>query len=798
MSGEKSERGSWKIWKTSRMSIETFVKEYDIRLSNGIGYITGPVSGNLAVLDFDLGGEAFEDWKSQVCSTTSGAALFVQLVIEKSQSGGYHIPVQLPEEYSVKDEALARRPQTDAEKLEYEKTLAEWKAGEEKGCKPKSHTTLIEVLYGAFCVCPPSPGYELIQGNLENIPTITVDEWELITTAACQLDKWPIHIETDDFRKQNQEPSHGWELRPGDDYNEQEDAKEKTIQLLIEDGWTENGTGFDSRDKSNSIPLQHFTGPHKSEGVSASVYPNGALHVFTSSVLPFDMGRTYSPFVVYATLKHYDGKNIDYKAASSVLHEKGYGKKSKAGRPKIPVDQLAQDFLKEKYASVDSDVPGLRFYRGSWYQYRNRGGWREIKFDDLKAYITAFLQSQGQTTSTNLVNNIIRSLDSTSVCTLPSDRYKMPCWIQSATSAEGMLPVKNGVLDVELVARALTDELGIMNPAGALHPHSRDLFITYGLDYAFDPAVTCPKFEKYLKEVQPKEENRRILQMLAGLLLVPECRYNVAFILKGEAGTGKSVFLETVQAMLGTENCCSIPYSNLGDRFNLAPLTTCLANIVDEMGTTTERGNLRAIEEKFKKITSGSTLEVEQKGIDAWSAPVQARMLFSTNTLPHFSDRSNGVWERLRIILFEQVIRGTKRQNNNLKAELHEELPGILNWALRGLAKLRENVQFPESQDGKRMKEEMRLSCDHERAFLNEATQKGGSVASEELYREYKPWVIHNRFHPVSNPKFQAAVKAVYPGAEKYRHGSGYDKGPVTWFGLSFRSDYQKIAIREF
>ena len=52
--------------------------------------VTGAVSGHLEMLDFDAGGEAFDAWAELVRDEAPG--LLDRLVIERSPSGGRHVP----------------------------------------------------------------------------------------------------------------------------------------------------------------------------------------------------------------------------------------------------------------------------------------------------------------------------------------------------------------------------------------------------------------------------------------------------------------------------------------------------------------------------------------------------------------------------------------------------------------------------------------------------------------------------------------------------------------------------------
>lgn len=436
------------------------------------------------------------------------------------------------------------------------------------------------------------------------------------------------------------------------------------------------------------------------------------------------------------------------------------------GRKHIQVDLWAKEFLDARYKQ--GDIYTLRRYAGQWYEF-NGSYWQGLNLADLEGDIMGFLQSTGRGEETRLSRailvDVIENMKSSGLCNLHSGRYKIPCFLPTGESAFGWLPMKNAVIDIEKAAVAA--ESGEDLPQEAQRGRGADLFCTFGLDYEYDPAATCSKWEKYLAEVQPEEENREILQMMAGLALVPDCRYNVCFFLFGEGGTGKSVFLHVLENLVGKDNCCCVPLSKFCDRFGLAPLTEKLLDIVGDLANMPERGKNLAMEGYLKQVTEGELIPVERKGVDGWEAHAIARLVFATNSMPYFSDGTAGVWDRIRIIPFNQRFRGTKKQNPQLAAELLEELPGIFNWALRGLAKLRKLNYFPDCPKGAELKERHRMSCDHEREFLAEFTEegKGSWISSPALYDQYKSWTLENGYYHVSNAKFKEAIKRMYPSS---------------------------------
>ncbi|WP_319020215.1 hypothetical protein [Streptomyces peucetius] len=63
------------------------------------------------------------------------------------------------------------------------------------------------------------------------------------------------------------------------------------------------------------------------------------------------------------------------------------------------------------------------------------------------------------------------------------------------------------------------------------------------------------------------------------------------------------------------------------------------------------------------------------------------RLVILTNELPHFGDAS-GVIAR-RFVVLNMTVSWLGKKDIGLTGELAAEIPGILNWALEGLARLK-------------------------------------------------------------------------------------------------------------
>jgi len=265
-------------WKQYQRRLPTDV-EVRAWFSNGhaLCILTGAISGNLEMIDFDAGGALFDRWAQLVEEQAPG--LLARLVMEHSQRGGLHAVYRCaaPVCGNLK---LAQRRGTDG-KLQ----------------------TLIETRgEGGLFLCAPSPGYTLVRGGFANLPTLTAEERDILLSVAWALNE---HVPAPEPTPVGA-PNVG---RPGDDFAAHGDVR----AVLVKHGWTLAKGGEN----------EYWRRPGKSSGWSATL-KDGVLYVFSSNAAPFEPGKAYGPFGVYALLEH----NGDYSAAASTLRTQGYGQDS--------------------------------------------------------------------------------------------------------------------------------------------------------------------------------------------------------------------------------------------------------------------------------------------------------------------------------------------------------------------------------------------------------------------------------------------------------------------------------------
>jgi hypothetical protein len=245
--------------------------------------ICGAVSGNLEMLDFDLGGEAFEAWRAKV--QEYDPTLWDRLVIEQSPSGGWHVVYRCQEPVSG-NLKLAQRIELVGGPDEV--TIAGKAYKPRQDAQGRWHVVLTTIETrgeGGLFLCSPTPGYELVQGDLAELPVLSAAERETLLEAAWSLNQyWPEPAGNGGGPNTNG--------RPGDDFNQRGDIR----SILARHGWTlARSAGSDGN--------EHWRRPGKTTGTSATL-KDGVFYCFSTSASPFEPNQAYSPFAVYALLEH--------------------------------------------------------------------------------------------------------------------------------------------------------------------------------------------------------------------------------------------------------------------------------------------------------------------------------------------------------------------------------------------------------------------------------------------------------------------------------------------------------------
>lgn len=304
---------------------------------------------------------------------------------------------------------------------------------------------------------------------------------------------------------------------------------------------------------------------------------------------------------------------------------------------------------------------------------------------------------------------------------------------------------------------------------GEITAHNPDDMFLYVLDFDYDINATCENFLATLKEILPDEDARMVLQEYVGYLFVFGLKLEKFLTLYGSGSNGKSVVLDIISALLGSDNVCNIPLQSIcRDNSPYIPkLAGKLANICNDVGTKLEDTSI------LKRIASGEPITGRALYKDPVEISVYAKLLFALNELPQTNDFSKGYWRRQLIVPFNVEIPESKQDKTLAKRIIENELPGVLNWALDGLRRIMKNQAFTECKSAENQLKLYQQESDNVAQFIQDAelhTKQGERFLFKDLFSQYQEFCRENGYRSCNKGNFKNRLQR--QGLE-VRNGAG-------------------------
>jgi putative DNA primase/helicase len=261
-------------------------------------------------------------------------------------------------------------------------------------------------------------------------------------------------------------------------------------------------------------------------------------------------------------------------------------------------------------------------------------------------------------------------------------------------------------------------ENGVIHLTGqiGLDEHSRDNLNTKVAEVPFIPDAKCPRWEQFMREITAGDaELSQYLQMLFGYCLTGDAAQEI-FILHGEGRNGKGVYTRTLLKLLG-EYGGVISQDLLMNSPNQHP--TQFAYLYGKRCVVAQETDqdCRLNENQVKMLTGGDSIQCRRMREDFWEFQPTHKILLATNHVPTIRGSDNGIWRRIKLIPFNVIF---KDQDKTLEPTLAAELPGILQWALKGLKLLNLLGGFVEPAVAKIAREEYRAEMSTVQQFVED------------------------------------------------------------------------------
>ncbi|MBR7621454.1 hypothetical protein JKL49_18830 [Phenylobacterium sp. 20VBR1] len=310
------------------------------------------------------------------------------------------------------------------------------------------------------------------------------------------------------------------------------------------------------------------------------------------------------------------------------------------------------------------------------------------------------------------------------------------------------------------------DPWALNTPAGVvdLHTaqggaHDRQSYMTKIT--AASPQGECPVWREFLATVTGGDSELQLyLQRMAGYCLTGVTSEHALFFLYGTGANGKSVFANTLTALMGdyaTVAAMDMFMASHGDRHPTDMAGLRGARVVTAIET--EQGS-RWAESKLKALTGGDKITARFMRQDFFEFTPQFKLLVVGNHKPSIRNVDEAMRRRLHMIPFTVTIPAARR-DKHLPDRLLAERDGILGWALEGcLEWQRIGLQPPASVLA--ATEEYFDAEDAVGRWLDERCTLGPNCkeTSGALYASWKSWTEANGEYAGSNKRFSETLTA--------------------------------------
>lgn len=319
----------------------------------------------------------------------------------------------------------------------------------------------------------------------------------------------------------------------------------------------------------------------------------------------------------------------------------------------------------------------------------------------------------------------------------------------------------------------------------SVNQHNRNDFLSKISPISYNKDAECPEWLKFINRIfNNDQELISYVQRAVGYTMCGSTSEQVFFTLFGSGANGKSVFLDTLQHIMGDYGQQSdfgtflVKKSDTGARNDIARMVGARFICASESGV------FKTIDDALiKDITGGKTISARFLHKEFFEFTPQMKIFLATNHKPNIHDDSNGMWRRVRLIPFNVTI-PVEERDKNLYSKLLNEASGILNWCIKGFEDWSVNglgtCKIVDSATSV-----YKLDMDIYGMFLTDCTILKESLCckSSVVYETYVEWATSNGERVISHKLF--STKLTDKGFIKERRSDGF-----YWLGFNINSEY--------
>lgn len=453
---------------------------------------------------------------------------------------------------------------------------------------------------------------------------------------------------------------------------------------------------------------------------------------------------------------------------------------------------VARQLVADRF--TDGDLTVIRAWRGGFYAW-NGLCWPEADEATIRASAYAYLEHavyeapDGRRPWEPNRNKVANVLETLRAVTHLDPSTQPPAWLdgEHKHAASDLIVVENGVLHL---------------PSRTLLPHDPRLFVGHSVPFDFAPGAPAPeRWLAFLDELWADDpQSIDLLQEMFGYVLSGDTSLQKILMLVGPTRAGKGVIARTLAHLVGQHNVGAPTLAGLASHFGLQDLIGKTLGVISD--ARLGRGsNVQALAERLLSVSGEDSITIDRKYRDPWTGRLGVRFLMLTNELPRLSDASGALAKRFVVLVLTKSF--YDKEDPALLSRLLPEVPGILNWALEGLDRLRAQRFFTRPASAQEAIQDLEDLASPMGAFLRDrcVVTRDSMVSVDDIWTAWKEWCEDQAQSHGSKANFGRELRAAVPGIRmvrprddggRHRAYQGVGLAAIDW--STDRADHQQAG----
>lgn len=319
--------------------------------------------------------------------------------------------------------------------------------------------------------------------------------------------------------------------------------------------------------------------------------------------------------------------------------------------------------------------------------------------------------------------------------------------------------------------------------------HDKLDYITNQIDCDYDPKATCDSWLKALQVWFPNNPNMiKYIQEVIGYTSTGLTGTRQMFFIFGASGTGKSTFINVISKLLGKYSK-SIPKDTFMAKYNKSTPSELMSLQGVRMLHGNELDSSERWDSGFIKSWTGSDKQsvrpLHTNNIVSFD-PI-GKLFFTGNSKPYADAFDQAMWNRMRIIPFDNEIPLEARMDSKSETNHQQfiddillESSGIVNWIIEGYKLFTVNALRSVPKEVANAIAEYKQENDYLESWKQDCLNNTGKTTFNEAYKSYTQWCTENSRQPRNARRFGQDLKVKfgnpkrqYEGKEMYSFGIG-------------------------